>query len=323
LSEAELVAQMQIQVAKLIADGALKGTMDEIIKDFSFDVPGGYISITMDDSHLGMTNHLNLVGASICPKYIVPEDQLETNIAEANDGTLRNFSMASIQERLRVATKNPKIRFRYTVLDYKKYAKAKAQQLSSNHEMATKFYNMFLTDMMGMIIEVMPLLEEGKQLGTLIGTSQVSPKLMGTARNLSRIYKRLKTIENKSGMINKNLYKQFKDLYSKFLTDLAEIVMPDVVQNMQTKENVEMKSKKYSYTEEGRISLFSTKKPRTFSLRQENEDEFVEACHKMAKDVLGDAYDKDVTEKTARGIWKDNDGDSDEKLGIFRNGLKS
>jgi hypothetical protein len=54
-----------------------------------------------------------------------------------------------------------------------------------------------------------------------------------------------------------------------------------------------------------------------------SDTEFIEACHKMAKDVLGDAYSEEITEKTAKGILDDQEGDYDVKLGMFRNSIKS
>jgi len=54
-----------------------------------------------------------------------------------------------------------------------------------------------------------------------------------------------------------------------------------------------------------------------------DDDQFIKACHDIAKSVFGDDYDHDLTEKTAIGILKDHtDMDYDQKLGFYRNGIK-
>lgn len=53
-----------------------------------------------------------------------------------------------------------------------------------------------------------------------------------------------------------------------------------------------------------------------------SDEEFIKACHDVAKSVFGDAYDEDKTEKVAQGILKDQEGDYNKKIGIFRNGIK-
>lgn len=50
---------------------------------------------------------------------------------------------------------------------------------------------------------------------------------------------------------------------------------------------------------------------------------FIKACHDMAKAILKDKYDKDVTQNTAEGILRDQDGSYNKKLGIYKNGLRS
>lgn len=54
-----------------------------------------------------------------------------------------------------------------------------------------------------------------------------------------------------------------------------------------------------------------------------SDEEFMTACHEAAKSILGDAYNKETTEETAKGILKDHkDEGFDAMMGIFVNGLR-
>jgi len=54
-----------------------------------------------------------------------------------------------------------------------------------------------------------------------------------------------------------------------------------------------------------------------------SDEEFMTACHEAAKAILGDAYNKETTEETAKGILKDHkDEGFDAMMGIFVNGLR-
>lgn len=55
----------------------------------------------------------------------------------------------------------------------------------------------------------------------------------------------------------------------------------------------------------------------------DSDESFIKACHNIAKAILKDKYDKDVTQTTAEGILRDQDGSYDKKLGIYKNGLRS
>lgn len=62
---------------------------------------------------------------------------------------------------------------------------------------------------------------------------------------------------------------------------------------------------------------------KSFASNRQAKKDFMKACHKMAQKILGDAYDKDLTEKTARGIMHGHKSEGyDAMIGIFRNGLR-
>jgi hypothetical protein len=184
---------------------------------------------------------------------------------DAVDGEIKSFSAGTINERLRIALRNPKLRFRYTIMDYKRYYKQNESKLKKDTERATKLKNMFLTDVMGMFTEVLPLIEEGKQLATLVGVSQVTSKLNKVARELSIAYRRALKVEKSSGQLNKSIYSRLKKSYTEFMEALLDQVFPGMDESQKDE------SKRYSRCSDGRINLFS--EPTNAELEHEAEEE--------------------------------------------------
>jgi hypothetical protein len=266
-TEEQLVLFMGMAVQTLVDLGALKGNVDDILKDYYVDEATNYINIKVPQDAIGLTNELEAVGAATCPTYKVATDMMQ--YIDAADGELKTFSAAAINERLRIAMRNPKLRFRYTIMDYKKFYKQKESQLKNKPEMAQKLRNMFLTDVMGMFTEVLPQIEEGKQLATLVGTSQVTPKLNKVARELSMSYRKALRMEKSSGQINKSAYSRLKKSYTEFMTELLEQVFPGLGGSEQKEE-----SRRYSYCKDGRIDLYA--EPTTEQIERDAEEEVLD-----------------------------------------------
>lgn len=265
-TEEQLVLFMGMAVQTLVDLGALKGNVDDILKDYYVDEATNYINIKVPQDAIGLTNELEAVGAATCPTYKVVTDM--NQYIDPVDGELKTFSAATINERLRIAMRNAKLRFRYTVMDYKKYYKQKESMLKKNPEMAQKLRNMFLTDMMGMFTEVLPQIENGKQLATLVGTSQVTPKLNKVARDLSLAYRKALKMEKSSGQINKGAYSRLKKSYTEFMNELLDQVFP----GLNSEQKAE--SRRYSYCNDGRIDLFA--EPTTEQVERDAEEEVLD-----------------------------------------------
>jgi len=205
---------------------------------------------------------------------ILAEALVDTDLGMLDDYTedfdllddIKEFSASSINERLRVSKMDKKLRFRYLIMDYKRYYAQKRKQLESKPEQMKMLRNMFLQDIMGIFTEILPYIEQGKQLNTLIGVSQVTPAVNKQARNLSLIYRRALKAEKSSGQIPKTVYQSLKKAYLDFVNALIPQVFPGMEEVLSgkseepveetTKKNTNAESKNYSYTREGRIRLF-------------------------------------------------------------------
>lgn len=265
LSEEQAIEGMNYGLARLIEEGAIKGPIDEVLKDFDCDLDSGYIIAHLTPDSLYDGSKLNTVGASSI--YEVPEGYVK--LGDGGESS-KTFSAATIQERLRLSKLNPKVRMRYTVMDYKRYYKSKLESLKKHPEQLKALKNMFLVDLMGIMQEIVPYIEEGKQLNTLLGVSQVSPGMQKVARDLSIVYRRALKSDKAQGQIPKGIYSKLKEAYADFMGQLVVSVFPGIQETLssQTEETpnpsqLNSKSKStsrtYSYCDtDGRINLFES-----------------------------------------------------------------
>lgn len=293
LTDAEVVEQMTSALQGLINLGGLKGNLDDIIIDYSFDKDAGYINVTVPSTCIGLTNKFNTVGAGLSPTvtYQVSEEIAKEALNTVPNNGFKLFSAATIQERLRLALKNPRMRFRYTIMDYKRYYNSKKSKLIADEKQGTAFKNMFLTDVNSMITEALPFIEEGKQLNTLVGVSQVSPKLAKVARELSIIYKRGLKQQKQAGAMNKSIFKQLKQKYTDFMVELMKVVFPDLVTDdndgVSDKVTEQTTTKSYSHTSDGRIDLFADPTPEQLERKAES-DAKLEETRALTEDLTHD-----------------------------------
>jgi hypothetical protein len=152
---------------------------------------------------------------------------------------------------------------------------------------------MFLTDVMGMFTEVLPQIEEGKQLATLVGTSQVTPKLNKVARELSMAYRRALKMEKNSEQLNKGVYSRLKKSYTEFMTELLEQVFPGM------NEGQKEESRKYSHTSDGRIDLFAEPTPEQLE-REAEKDTLSEEERALREDL--DHFEEESQKEYSRDL---------------------
>lgn len=227
-SEDKAVAAMHTGIEKLLKIGALKGKAEDILKDYEIDNNNGYAIAIIDEDRIVDPSKLNTVGATMGLQYKFPvslENPDYSNYVEQ----FKNFSAATLTERLRLAKANPKLRLRYMIMDYKRYFKQRARKLKDDPKGAKLLRTMFLNDMMGLFSEILPLVVEGKQLNTILGVSQVNPKMMKVARDLSMAYKRSLKQQATAGQISKTNFKNLRTQYNQFMSQLMESVMPGII----------------------------------------------------------------------------------------------
>lgn len=234
MTEEKALERMNQGLQKLLEIGAIKGdSIDEILVDYILQLRAGYIIAKLVPDCILDASKLNTVGSSlIYDASKVIEEMPLVNLEEQ-----KIFSASSINERLRIAKLNPKLRLRYLVMDHKRYFKANKKKLQKNPELMNKLKGIFLSDLNALFNEVLPYIVEGKQLNTLIGVSQVTPTLSKIARDLSLAYKRALKSERSTGQIPKMLYQRLKNSYTEFLNQLFSQVYKGSGNIESTEEN--------------------------------------------------------------------------------------
>lgn len=217
--ESKAVSHMIHGLQKLLEIGGLKGNLDDIVLNYQIHNPGGYAVAIVNKSAINDSSKFNTVGAGLS----FPMDVIQDEVTLKD----RQFSAASIQERLRINGLQTRIKFRYTILDYKKYYASKKSALESKPEIMRRLKNMFVLDMMGIFNEVMPYIQEGKQLATLTGLQSITDGLNTSAKDLSYAYRRaLKQAKN--GQISPVVFKTLQAKYKEFMNLLIPQVFPGI-----------------------------------------------------------------------------------------------
>lgn len=237
-TEEESLAALKAGMEKLVKIGALKGNLDDIVKDYQIEDGSGYAKAIVDQDALCDPAKLNTLGAAMSMETDYQVEVDDTALKGALD-ELKTFSAQTITERLRLFKAQPKVRLRYMIMDYRRFYKAKQKMIESNLLYAKQLRNMFITDLMGIFNEILPYIQEGKQLNMLLGLSTVTKNMNRVARDLSMAYKRALKSQASTGQIPKNMFKNLQTQYNIFITELVDQVMPGLNEFILKSENPE------------------------------------------------------------------------------------
>lgn len=255
LTDTEAVGFMKLVLESLVTSGALVGSVDEFLVNFEL--------------HNGKPDYA-AVAEILKDSIRDPHHFIEQGTGLSLDDSAydwekmkvelpKTFSVATITERLRLGKKEPRIRLRFVVNDYKRYWKAQKDKLKGTQQ-EKDLGQMFLSDLMQMFNQVLPSIEEGKQLQSLLGLAAISPTLNKSARELSLIYKRALKQEKTMGAPTKMIYTQLVEKYRNFIDALLPLVFEGAsfVEKEPEQPKEDDKEKKFSYQRdsEGRICLF-------------------------------------------------------------------
>lgn len=158
----------------------------------------------------------------------------------------KEFSVASIKERVRYAQFNPRMRFRRLIMEYKQAVKTLGgDKMKPETEKALK--SLFATDVLDIMKSITPEITKGKPLGTLLGTSALGPEIREASQKLTIPLKMAFQQLSKTGYITKNYFEKVQTLYTQFITDLTNIVfnsnnsIPDLKEEDESNEEKEEK----------------------------------------------------------------------------------
>lgn len=135
----------------------------------------------------------------------------------------REFSVASLTERLRMNTLNSKMRFRRTVMDYKRFLAAKKSNLELDK--LNLLQRMFMADIMAILTDYSEEIIAGKRVSTILGVSSLgSQDLTKAVMKLSIIYPKALKSEKLLGDVPKNQYIKLTQAMELFFSELKKVV---------------------------------------------------------------------------------------------------
>ena len=136
----------------------------------------------------------------------------------------KEFSQAHIVERTRLGKLSPRIRFRRLILDYRQALKSQGGIEKISPESLKIMKSLFMTDLLGILQEVTPLVIQGKNLAALLGSGSLSAEVRKSTQEL-QLPLRLAMLENKrQNFVSKARYQKIQDAYQKFTSSIISYV---------------------------------------------------------------------------------------------------
>jgi len=142
----------------------------------------------------------------------------QSDIMNTKITTSKQFSQASIKQKLRDKSRSARARMNLLVRDYKGYNKSNSNKMSGSE--LTDLHNLFAEDFMSIVSQVTPAIKEGGQLNNLLGLNTISQKAGELARRLSPIYKKALIAEDAMGAVPKAMYQKLNETYGLLLNEL-------------------------------------------------------------------------------------------------------
>jgi hypothetical protein len=141
-------------------------------------------------------------------------------------GAQKEFSVATLKERLRYNKLSPRQSFRRLILDYRQLIKSQGgKNLPEEDERILK--SLFTTDILNILKQIHPEILKGKQIATLLGASSLGKSTRVAAQKLQIPYKMIAKEIEKNGAPTPNRFKKLSEAYIEFINSMVEDVFGD------------------------------------------------------------------------------------------------
>ena len=139
--------------------------------------------------------------------------------------TQKEFSVATIRERVRYATKmSPRMRFRRLFLEYKQAIKQMGGTEKMDPETLKVLKSLFLSDMNQIFSGLTQEILSGKQINTLTGASSISKNARVAAQKLQLPYRLAFQEMQKTGKLTPMRFQKIKEAYTEFAQSMVDEV---------------------------------------------------------------------------------------------------
>ena len=135
----------------------------------------------------------------------------------------KEFSVATLKERLRYNKLSPRQSFRRLIIDYRQLIKSQGNKgLPEEDEKILKA--LFATDILNILKQIHPEILKGKQISTLLGASSLGKSTRVAAQKLQIPYKMISKEIEKNGAPTPNRFKKVAEAYIEFINAMTEDV---------------------------------------------------------------------------------------------------
>ena len=208
--------EVKFDIRNLKRIKAFSNTDEPEVRLFSTDE---YASGLPKTSKVGLTfTTLKVKEFSQISDYSIIDDQPMEVINDQKE-----FSVATLKERLRYNKLSPRQSFRRLILDYKQLIKAQGGKgLDPEDERILK--SLFTTDILNILKQIHPEILKGKQIATLLGASSLGKSTRVAAQKLQIPYKMISKEIEKNGAPTPNRFKKLSEAYMEFINSMVEDV---------------------------------------------------------------------------------------------------
>lgn len=208
--------EVKFDIRNLKRIKAFSNTDEPEVRLFSTDE---YASGLPKTSKVGLTfTTLKVKEFSQISDYSIIDDQPMEIINDQKE-----FSVATLKERLRYNKLSPRQSFRRLILDYKQLIKAQGGKgLDPEDERILK--SLFTTDILNILKQIHPEILKGKQIATLLGASSLGKSTRVAAQKLQIPYKMISKEIEKNGAPTPNRFKKLSEAYMEFINSMVEDV---------------------------------------------------------------------------------------------------
>ena len=136
----------------------------------------------------------------------------------------KEFTAATVKERLREGKMSPRLRFRRTIISYKQVIKQLGGPGNLKEEDEKVLKSLFITDLLDIVKTIAPEIEKGKQINTLLGASTLGKNVRVAAQKLQLPFRMSMTEIKKNGYPSKMRYQKIQDAYLEFVMSICSEV---------------------------------------------------------------------------------------------------
>lgn len=143
---------------------------------------------------------------------------------EKSEVVEKNFSVASVKDRIIESKLGPRQKFRKIYMSYKQVIRQMGGVEKIDPETLKIMKSLFSSDILDVMKSITPEIIAGKQINVLIGASSLGKNVRQAAQQLQMPFRQAMVESQKQGFVSKTRYQKIQDAYLSFIGALIDDV---------------------------------------------------------------------------------------------------